>query len=68
MMFGMCSGEALLSQVLGVAVAWGRLWHLLEEAAPGHGGDAELLLELFVTRELPRTPDAWSEPGDTGSL
>ena len=46
--------QARSSQVLGVAVARGRLSHLLQQVAPGHDCDAELLLELFVVRELPR--------------
>eukprot|EP00439_Symbiodinium_sp_Y106_P024099 s2316_g2.t4 len=46
--------SAVARRVLGVAVARGRLSHLLQQVAPGHDCDAELLLELFVVRELPR--------------
>ncbi|CAE8614696.1 unnamed protein product, partial [Polarella glacialis] len=46
---------AIARRVLGVAVLRGRLAHLLErEVGAGSGQDAELLLELFIARELPQ--------------
>ncbi|OLQ12913.1 Ribosomal RNA small subunit methyltransferase B [Symbiodinium microadriaticum] len=54
--------SAVARRVLGVAVARGRLSHLLQEVAPGHDCDAELLLELFVVRELPRVLEELEHP------
>ena len=70
---------AIAQRVLGIAVFHGRLVHLLDktrstrstgEASTEHGGSlwAELLLELFVRRELREEGEDREEKGQKGEL